>query len=175
MRKSTSYNLPLDDPGVYKLFQEGKTTGVFQFSADTVRQLLKEIKPNNFNELVDINAMNRPGPLNSGFDKQYRTNRSIARSKHEKINYLHPDLEEILSSTYGVILYQEQVLEMVQKIAGYSLGESDLMRRAIGKKKVDEMNAQRDKFIQGGLKNGYDQATLQKLWDAIVEFAGYGF
>jgi len=169
------YNLPLDDPGVYKLFQEGKTTGVFQFSADTVRQLLKEIKPDNFNELVDINAMNRPGPLNSGFDKQYRTNRSIARSKYEKINYLHPDLEEILSSTYGVILYQEQVLEMVQKIAGYSLGESDLMRRAIGKKKVDEMNAQRDKFIQGGLKNGYDQATLQKLWDAIVEFAGYGF
>lgn len=169
------YNLPLDDKETFDLFHKGETTGVFQFSSNTARQLLKEIKPETFNEIVDINAMNRPGPLNNGFDKLYKENRSISKRDYEKIEYKHPDLEPILEKTYGVLLYQEQIMEIAQELAGYTLGEADKLRKGMGKKDEEVMNNEYDKFLQGGIANDYDREFLQGLWDEIVEFSSYGF
>ena len=169
------YNMPLDDPKVYDLFKNGETTGVFQFASSSAKQLLKSIRPNEFSELIDINAMNRPGPLNNGFDKTYKENRAIAQRPYEKIKYPHPDLEPIYKDTYGVMLYQEQILEIAQVIAGYTPGAADSLRKAVGKKKIDVMNKEKEKFVSGALENGYNKKFVEELWETIVEFASYGF
>jgi DNA polymerase III subunit alpha len=162
-------DLPLDDPEVYQLFAEGKTNGVFQFESSGMKALLRKFKPERFEDLIMLNALFRPGPMQMLED-------CIAR-KHGKvrIQYLLPELEPILKETYGIIVYQEQVMQIASKIGGFSLGEADLLRRAMGKKKMDVMQAQRAKFVQGAKERGIDTNKAGELFDLMEKFAQYGF
>lgn len=163
--------LPLDDPMVYDLLQRGDTIGVFQLESSGLRRLLVEIEPHRFEELIATIALYRPGPLGSGMVEDF------IQCKHgrQPIRYLHPWLEEILEETYGVILYQEQVMRVASKLGNFTLGEADILRRAMGKKKPEELMAQRDKFIQGTAENGIDRDKASRLFDLMENFAGYGF
>ncbi len=164
-------SIPLDDPATYELLQSGDTTGVFQLESPGMRDLLRRLKPDCFEDLIAVLALYRPGPLGSGMVDQY-----IER-KHDpsKITYPHPLLEPILKETYGVILYQEQVMQIASVLAGYSLGEADILRRAMGKKKKEVMEQQREKFISGAFKNGVSREKAEEIFDIIAVFAGYGF
>ncbi len=163
--------LALDDPGVYKLISKGDTEGVFQLESSGFQELLKKLKPDVFEDIVAEVALYRPGPLNSGMLDDF-----IAR-KHgrQKIVYPHPMLEEILRDTYGVIVYQEQVMQIAQRMAGFSLGGADLLRRAMGKKKMDVMAKQRLVFAEGAAKNGVDAKIAGDIFDLMEKFAEYGF
>ena len=163
--------IPLDDRKTYELLQSADTLGIFQLESGGMRQLLKKILPDCFEDLIAILALYRPGPLGSGMVDQY-----IER-KHgrQKVEYLHPALEEVLKETYGVILYQEQVMQCAARLAGYSLGEADLLRRAMGKKKLEEMEKQRVKFVEGCLERNVPKKKSEEIFDIIQEFAGYGF
>ncbi|MBL3593797.1 MAG: DNA polymerase III subunit alpha [Synergistaceae bacterium] len=164
-------DLALDDPRTYELLQRGDTMGVFQLESAGMRQLLKRLKPDCFADLVAVLALYRPGPLGSGMVDQY-----IER-KHGRapVEYLHPELEEVLKETYGVVLYQEQIMQIAARLAGYSLGEADLLRRAMGKKKADVMALQRDKFVSGCESRGVAKTKAEEIFDIVQVFAGYGF
>ena len=163
--------LPLDDQDVYKLFSRGDTTGIFQFESHGMRDILKRYQPTRLEDLTALNALYRPGPIQGGMIDDF-----IAR-KHGKrrVTYDLPELEEILSETWGVILYQEQVMQIANRLAGFSLGDADLLRRAMGKKKPEEMAAQREKFLTGCHAHKVPAKKAEKIFDLMAEFAGYGF
>ena len=141
-------NLPLDDAAVYELLSAGNTIGVFQLESDGLRRILSDMKPERFEDLIAVIALYRPGPLGSGMVEDF------INCKHgrQEIEYIHPLLENILQETYGVILYQEQVMRVASDLAGFSMGEADVLRRAMGKKKPEELAAQRDKFVAGAAR-----------------------
>ncbi len=162
-------DIPIDDKKTYELFGRGQTTAVFQFESAPMREYLKKLKPNSITDLSAMNALYRPGPMEFIDD-------FIAR-KHgkKKIVYLHPVLEEILKETYGVIVYQEQVIQIANKVAGMSLAEADLLRRAMGKKDLAAMKQQREKFVEGASKNKIEKKIAEEIFEAIDKFANYGF
>ena len=160
-----------DDKKTYDLFANGDTDGVFQFESGGMKNLLRKLQPDRFDDLIALNALFRPGPLGAGMGDTY-VNRRHGR---EPVTYMFPDLEPILAPTYGVILYQEQVMQIASCIAGYSLGEADMLRRAMGKKDKAKMAKEKDKFIEQGATRGYDRAKVAELFDLIEYFAGYGF
>ena len=161
----------LDDEATYRMLSQGDTDGVFQLDSPGMKALVRQLKPDTFDDIVALLALYRPGPMAAGLHTEY------ARRKHgqSKVTVLHPDLEPILESTYGILVYQEQVLQIAQRIAGFSLGQADLLRRAIGKKKQKEMDAQKAAFLAGTVEQGYDAGLGQKLWDLIEGFADYAF
>ncbi|MDR2175708.1 MAG: DNA polymerase III subunit alpha [Synergistaceae bacterium] len=163
--------IPMDDPATYQLLQNADTLGVFQLESGGLRRLLLDLRVDCFEDLVAVLALYRPGPLGSGMVKQY-VECKHGRSRPE---YPHPLLEGILKETHGVILYQEQVMQCASILAGYTLGEADLLRRAMGKKKVEVMRQQRAKFLSGAAGNGIETRTAEHVFDLIQEFAGYGF
>jgi len=161
--------VPLEDHPTFGLFERGETTAVFQFESDGMKKYLKELKPNEFEDLIFLCAAYRPGPMK--YIPEY-----IARKYgREKTIYLHPKLESILKNTYGIAIYQEQVLRIAVDMAGYSLGEADVLRRAIGKKKPEVLAAEKEKFLAGCEKEGYSKQLAQKLFSYIEPFADYGF
>ena len=164
-------SLPLDDAGTYKLLCEGNTTAVFQLESRGMKELLGRLRPNTFEDVIAMLALYRPGPLESGMVIDF-VDRKHGRAT---VDYFHPDLEPVLKSTYGVIVYQEQVMLISQIIGGYSLGGADLLRRAMGKKKPEEMAKHRVIFEEGAVKKGYDADLAVKLFDLMEKFAGYGF
>lgn len=162
--------LPLDDAASYKLLQAGDTTAVFQLESSGMRRLIKRLEPDRFEDIVALVALYRPGPLESGMVDDF-----IARKKGQAVKYPHPSLEAVLKPTYGVILYQEQVMQIARELSGYSLGGADLLRRAMGKKKLEEMAKQRASFVDGAAERGVDAQTATYIFDLIEKFAGYGF
>ena len=163
--------LALDDPPTYTLLSSGRTTGIFQLESTGMRNLLLRIKPETFEDLIAILALYRPGPLESGMVEDFIK----WKRDPSKIPYDPPTLEPILHDTYGVIVYQEQVMAIANKIAGFSLGQADLLRRAMGKKKPEEMEKQKTQFIQGAKKHHLPEKKAEKLFDLMAYFAGYGF
>ena len=163
--------LSLDDPGAYRLLSQANTTAVFQLESRGMKELLKKLQPSNFEDIIAVLALYRPGPLGSGMVDDF-VNRKHGRAKAE---YFHPDLEPVLKSTYGVIVYQEQVMLISQIIGGYSLGGADLLRRAMGKKKPEEMAKHREIFESGAQKKGYDPQLAVTLFNLMEKFAEYGF
>ncbi|MFN3477923.1 MAG: DNA polymerase III subunit alpha [bacterium] len=165
------YNLRLDDDKTYQLLREGDTVGVFQTESPGFANLLRELKPSNINDIISALALYRPGPLESGLVKNF------IESKHDpsKIEYLHPDLEDILKETYGIIVYQEQIMMIANKFANFTLAQADDLRKAMGKKKPEIMEKYRQVFIEGCVNNGYPKELAEKLFDIIEKFAGYGF
>jgi DNA polymerase-3 subunit alpha len=163
--------IPMDDPATYALLCRGDTEGVFQLESSGMTDLVLKLKPATFREIIPLVALYRPGPLQSGMVDDYVARKSGAT----KIEYLHPAIIDITKETLGVIVYQDQVLQIAQKMAGYSLGEADLLRRAMGKKKADVMQEQRERFISGSVANDIDGKEAGRVFDLIVEFAGYGF
>jgi DNA polymerase-3 subunit alpha len=163
--------LALDDKPTYALFTRGDTTGIFQFESHGMRDILRRYQPTRLEDLTALNALYRPGPIQGGMIDDF-----IAR-KHgkKKVAYDLPALEEILSETWGVILYQEQVMQIANRLAGFSLGDADLLRRAMGKKKPEEMAAQREKFLTGCAARKVPAKKAEKIFDLMAEFAGYGF
>jgi DNA polymerase-3 subunit alpha len=164
-------DLPLDDPKVYEAVSNGKTSALFQLESRGMQELIQRLKPDHFEELIALVALFRPGPLQSGMVDDF-IDRKHGR---EKVRYPHPALEEILQPTYGVILYQEQVMEIARVLSGYTLGSADLLRRAMGKKKPEEMRDQRKAFIDGALERQVDIENAGYIFDLIEKFAGYGF
>ncbi len=164
-------NDEMNDPAAFKILQEADTMGVFQLESDGIRAMLRKLRIDRFEDLVAALAMYRPGPLDSGMVDQY------IDCKHGRAKpvYPHPLLENTLKETYGVILYQEQVMQCASVLAGYTLGEADILRRAMGKKKVEVMQEQRAKFLAGAEKNHIDPDTAGAIFDNIEKFAGYGF
>lgn len=169
-------NIPLDDPEVYDLYSKGKTTAVFQVESRGMKELLIKMKPDCFEDIIALVALFRPGPLDSGMVDNF-INRKHGREEvsYPDPNYQHECLKDTLSPTYGIILYQEQVMQIAQHLSGYSLGEADMLRRAMGKKKPEEMAKQRGKFEQGAIDNGVDGDLAMKIFDLVEKFAGYGF
>src|SRR5450830_1296130 len=162
-------NLPLDDMRVYKLFQDGKTEAVFQFESRGMQGMLKDAKPTRLEDLIALNALYRPGPMD--------LIPSFVARKHgrEEVEYPHPLVEPVLSETYGIMVYQEQVMQTAQVLGGYSLGGADLLRRAMGKKKAEEMAEHRKIFREGAAKKGIDEKKADEVFDLMEKFAGYGF
>ena len=163
-------NIPLDDASVYELYACADTTGVFQCESDGMRELMQRLRPDRFDNIVALMALYRPGPLNSGIAESY-----IQRKNgNEAVTYPHEAVRPALAETYGLCVYQEQVMEIARQVAGYSLGEADLLRRAMGKKKEDEMAAQRARFIDGS-EGKLSRPAAGNLFDDIEKFSGYGF
>ncbi len=163
--------IPLDDPSTYKLLSSGKTTGIFQLESTGMRDLLTKIHPESFEDLIAILALFRPGPIGSGMVDDF-----IKRKRGTtQITYESPILKTILQDTYGVIVYQEQVMTIANQVAGFSLGQADLLRRAMGKKKPAEMENQKTEFIKGATDKGMEKTKAEKMFDLIAYFAGYGF
>lgn len=165
------YSLPLDDPSVYEMLSRGETDGVFQLESQGMRSCLAKMRPACFEDLSLMVALYRPGPLESGMVE------SFIRRKHgeEAVVYPHPLLEECLKETYGVIVYQEQVMQIARIIAGYTPGQADILRRAMGKKKAGEMAAERGRFIDGAISNGVEREKAEEIFDLMEKFAAYGF
>ena len=164
-------SIPMDDKKTFEMLRSSDTLGVFQLESGGMRDLIRRLAPDCFEDLVALVALYRPGPLESGMADQY------VKRKHgrEPVEYPHPLLEDALGETYGVILYQEQVMQCAARLAGYSLGEADLLRRAMGKKKVEVMASQRAKFVKGAEEKGVSGAKAAEIFDIIEKFAGYGF
>jgi DNA polymerase III subunit alpha len=165
--------LPMDDAATYQLLKSCRTTAVFQLESRGMKDLIRRLQPDRFGDIVALVALFRPGPLQSGMVDDF-----IAR-KHDTtgatIDYLHPDLKPVLEATYGVILYQEQVMQIAQILAGYTLGGADLLRRAMGKKKAEEMAKQRSVFVSGAVARGVRETQATHIFDLMEKFAGYGF
>ena len=162
-------NIPLDDEQTYALYQRGDTVGTFQFESQGMREYLKELKPTNIEDLIAMNALYRPGPMD--FIPLY-----IKRKHgHQKIEYPHAWLVDILKPTFGIMVYQEQIMQAAQIMAGFSLASADILRRAMGKKKKEEMERQKAFFLEGSLEKGIDKATAEKIFDVMARFAEYGF
>jgi len=164
-------NLTLDDGDTYKLFARGDTTAIFQFESHGMRDILRRYQPTRIEDLTALNALYRPGPIQGGMIDDF-INRKHGKTK---VSYELPQLQDILQETYGVILYQEQVMQIANRLASFSLGEADLLRRAMGKKKKEEMAAQRAKFLAGCAKNKIPEKKAERIFDLMEEFAGYGF
>lgn len=161
--------IPIDDQATYSLFQTGQTNGIFQFESQGMKNVLRKLKPTHFEDVVAVNALYRPGPMDfiDTFIKR--------KNNQEPVTYLHPNLKSILSSTYGVLVYQEQVIQLAHRFAGLSLGKADLLRRAISKKDQVNLEKLKQQFIQGCSANGYDQSIAEELFSWIMRFANYGF
>ena len=161
--------IPIDDPKTFKLYQEGRTIGTFQFESAGMQKYLRELKPTVFEDLIAMNALYRPGPM--GYIPQF------IRRKHgdEEITYDIPVMEKYLKDTYGITVYQEQVMLLSRLLADFTRGESDALRKAMGKKKKDIVDAMKPKFIEGGVKNGHDPKVLEKIWGDWEAFASYAF
>jgi DNA polymerase III subunit alpha len=162
-------DLPLDDSATYEMLSQGETTGTFQLESTGMRSVLRELMPNKFEDIIAVVALYRPGPM-----EQIPT---FVQSKHGRmqIKYSHPVLEPILNETYGVIVYQEQIMEIAARMAGFTLGQADLLRRAIGKKKKEILDQQQELFIEGCIKKGYSRELGIETYDLILKFASYGF
>ena len=166
-------SIPMDDRATFDLLGACNTTAVFQLESRGMRDLVKRLRPDHFDDIVALVALFRPGPLQSGMVDDF-----ISRKHGESdqpINYFHPDLEPVLTSTYGVILYQEQVMQIAQRLSGYSLGGADILRRAMGKKKPEEMAKQRSSFVDGAAERGVERKLAAGIFDLVEKFAGYGF
>jgi DNA polymerase-3 subunit alpha len=165
-------DVPLEDQTTYeKVFHSGLTSGVFQFESHGMRDVLRRYKPNSIEDLTALNALYRPGPIQGGMIDDFIERKHGRR----KVEYELPELKEILQETLGVIVYQEQVMQIANRLAGYSLGDADLLRRAMGKKNLEEMAAQRQRFVQGAVQRGFPPKKVEKIFDLMKEFAGYGF
>ncbi|HOL46532.1 MAG TPA: DNA polymerase III subunit alpha, partial [Candidatus Saccharicenans sp.] len=163
--------IPLTDPETFRIFQQGATDGVFQFESYGMKELLRRFKPEQFRDLIALNALYRPGPLKSGMTEEF-----TQRKYHpERINYEVPQLEPILKETLGIIVYQEQVMRVAVDLAGFTLAEADVLRKAMGKKVKEIMKSQQDRFVQGARKKGITAAKAEKIFDQIAQFAEYGF
>jgi DNA polymerase III subunit alpha len=167
----TLEDIPLDDARTYQLLSEARTFGVFQLESQGLRDILRKLKPSVFEDVIALVALYRPGPLGSGMIDDF------IQRKHgkAKVEYLLPELEPILKETYGIIVYQEQVMQIASAIAGFSLGTADILRRAMGKKKPEVMAEQREVFLKGALEHGFDQKKAEELFELMAYFAGYGF
>ena len=165
--------IPMKDSKTFELLRTCNTTAIFQLESPGMRDLIKRMRPDHFDDLVALVALFRPGPLQSGMVDDF-INRKHDLDKMN-IDYLHSDIEGILKPTYGVILYQEQVMQIAQVLAGYSLGSADLLRRAMGKKKAEEMAVQRESFLKGSIERGVSQRIAERIFDLMEKFAGYGF
>ncbi|MBN1621648.1 MAG: DNA polymerase III subunit alpha [Endomicrobiales bacterium] len=164
-------NIPLEDKKTFKLLSDAKTLGVFQLESKGMRDLVRKLKPTNIEDIIALVALYRPGPMGSGMIDDF-----VSRKHgHTKVKYDHPILEPILKDTYGVILYQEQVMRIAQDFAGFSAGEADVLRRAMGKKIPEEIEKQRENFVQGAKKKGIENKLAVKIFEQIVHFGGYGF
>ena len=164
-------DLGFDDPNVYKLLQSGKTTGVFQLESKGMQNLLTRLKPDKFDEIIAILALFRPGPLMSGMVDEY-----IDRKHGRKpIEYPFEEVKDVLKETYGLIVYQEQIMFMANILSGFTMAEADTLRKAIGKKKADVMAKMKDRFINGAVERGFDKEKITKLWEDIEKFASYSF
>jgi len=168
-RKEDIRKIPLEDVQTYELLSDGDTSGVFQLESEGMRKVLLRLKPTRFEDIVAVNALYRPGPMENI--------PVFINRKHgiEPIEYPHSDLKGILGNTYGVIVYQEQIMQIASKMAGFSLGEADLLRRAVSKKKKEVLDKERTHFVEGALKKGYQRETANQIYDLIVRFANYGF
>ena len=164
-------SLGFNDPAAYQILKDANTTAIFQVESDGMKKLLKKLAPDRFEDIIAVLALYRPGPLGSGMVDDF-----ILRKKgQQKIDYFHPDLTACLSPTYGVIVYQEQVMQISQIIGGYTLGGADMLRRAMGKKKPEEMAKHRETIAAGAKEKGYDPALAEQLFDLMTKFAEYGF
>lgn len=161
--------IPLDDKRTFKLFQGGETIGVFQFESEGMRKWLKKLKPTTFEDLIAMIALYRPGPM------QFIQTYIDRKHKKEKITYLHPKLEPLLKETYGIPIYQEQIMQIARELAGFSLGEADILRKAIGKKIRELLDQQYSKFVRGMKENNISEELAEKIWNWILPFASYGF
>lgn len=164
-------SLGFEDPAAYQILKDANTTAIFQVESDGMKKLLKKLAPDRFEDIIAVLALYRPGPLGSGMVDDF-----ILRKKGQQaIDYFHPDLKPCLEPTYGVIVYQEQVMQISQIIGGYTLGGADMLRRAMGKKKPEEMAKHRETIAEGARKKGYDPALAEQLFDLMTKFAEYGF
>ena len=170
-KKLDLQEIDLSDQSVYELLSRGDTLAVFQLESPGMRELIRRLKPTKFEEIVALLALYRPGPLKSKMDDEF------VNRKHNKVKvtFPHAMLEPVLEETYGVILYQEQVMKAAQVLANYTLGEADILRRAMGKKKKDEMSLQREVFVRGCNNNKIKKPVAEKIFDLIEKFAEYGF
>ena len=163
--------IPLDDEKTMRLFGEGKTEAIFQFESSGMQEICRRLKPKELEDLAALNALYRPGPLDGGMVDDF-----IARHRGEKkVQYILPPMKEILSNTYGILVYQEQIMQLAQVLAGYTLGEADLMRRAMGKKKREEMAVHEEKFIEGAVARGFNREKATEVFRLMAQFADYGF
>ena len=162
--------LPLDDPATYSLFCRAQTSGVFQFESNGMQEILRKLQPDRFEDLIALNALYRPGPIKSGMIEDYIRGRHGKAAAHP-----FPRLKEILDETYGVIVYQEQVMRIASVLGGFTLGQADLLRRAMGKKKQKEMDAMRGVFVQGAKERGVPEKEAARIFELMATFAGYGF
>ncbi|MFC0301953.1 DNA polymerase III subunit alpha [Virgibacillus soli] len=168
-RKISLAKIPENDGETFSLLQNGKTNGVFQLESVGMKRVLTRLKPTEFVDIVAVNALYRPGPMDN---IPLYINRKYGL---EEVTYPHPDLKPILESTYGVLIYQEQIMQIAHRIAGFTLGQADILRRAVSKKKQDVMAAQKEAFIQGCIRNGYNKSVSEELFAWIVKFSNYGF
>lgn len=164
-------HMSFDDVAAYRILQQANTTAVFQLESDGMKKLLEKLKPDRFEDIIAVLALYRPGPLGSGMVDDF----ILRKAGKQAVDYFHPDLTACLDPTYGVIVYQEQVMQISQIIGGYTLGGADMLRRAMGKKKAEEMDKHRGLFVAGALKNGYKQELAEYLFDLMAKFAEYGF
>jgi DNA polymerase III alpha subunit len=164
-------HIPLDDPKTLKLFVDGNLQAIFQFESDGMVEICRKLKPEGLEDLSALNALYRPGPLDGGMVDDYIERRHGRR----KVTYIAPQMKETLENTLGIIIYQEQIMQLAQRLAGYSLGEADLMRRAMGKKKKDEMAVHEEKFVKGAVERGIAQEKAEKIFSLMAQFADYGF
>ena len=168
-KKMELEKLPKDDPHTFRLLQQGKTNGIFQFESEGMKQVLIQLKPDNFEDLVAVNALYRPGPME--FISTY-----IERKREkENFEYAHPDLKPILKNTYGVLVYQEQIMQIAHTFASYSYGQADILRRAVSKKQTEVLRGERERFINGCIKNGYSKEIAEQIFAWIMKFSNYGF
>ncbi|MGA8493735.1 MAG: DNA polymerase III subunit alpha [Terriglobales bacterium] len=171
-QKLTLDEIPLEDNKTYEsVFHKGLTSGIFQFESHGMRDVLRRYQPNSIDDLTALNALYRPGPIQGGMIDHFIDRKHGRKS----IEYELPELKEMLEETWGVIVYQEQVMQIANRLAGYSLGEADLLRRAMGKKKPEEMAKQRERFVEGAVQRGYPPKKIEKLFDLLAKFAEYGF
>ena len=162
-------NIPLDDKLTFSLFQEGNSTGVFQFESSGMKRYLRKLKPSEFEDIIAMVALYRPGPM------EWIPDYILGKHGKKKVSYLHPKLEHILDKTYGVAIYQEQVMQIVRDLAGFSMGEADVLRKAMGKKIPELLAKQKEKFVEGCVKNQIHSELAEKIFSFIEPFAGYGF
>lgn len=173
----TMDSIPLADPAVYDLLSQGSTVAIFQLEGGAPKSLSTKMKPNNLSEIAAINALIRPGPANAKMDEQYIHRRNIANETgvHDPSWYAHEKLMPVLESTFGVMIYQEQVMRIAQEMAGYTLGQADILRKVIGKKKTEDMAKQREIFVSGAVARGFDEGLSTQVFDLIEKFGDYGF
>ena len=162
-------HIPLDDAKTYQLIRSVDTVGVFQLESEGMKNLIRKMKPTCFEDIVATVALFRPGPMEN--IPRYLE----CRTHPEKVDYLHPDLKSILENTYGVMIYQEQVMQIAQTMAGFSLGKADNLRKAISKKKGKELQSLREDFVEGAKQKGYEESLAIRVYELIMKFANYGF